>query len=340
MQKMKYASLVAMLFLLFFVRYKLEKTYHQLFSPFDSKKAFEIVSKKQVNQDDNTKDAHKECPICAAKAGAESLDDDSHSHHHCHHHTHSHEEHSECLMSPLANRHDYDETSQNTHAHEHSHEHEHEHEHEHDHDHNHDHEHEHDHDHDSFDYKEEDAMISDGLILVLQHLGLQQLAANLLWIQMDMDSHAGLMHRVRFALDLIPAIDPHFVDAYLLLAYVYAKEMNDNVKSRETLLWGLQHNPTSKDLLIQLGFQSLSHLKRYGEERYPEEALEAFNKVIVQGDYPPYVERLKARALVLAGRKEEALDFLKQLISSPLREKSQIDLDEILITKISEGNID
>jgi len=58
----------------------------------------------------------------------------------------------------------------------------------------------------------DEAAISHGLILILQHLGLRELAANLLWVQMDADSHAGLWHRVEFALELIPTIDPHFVE--------------------------------------------------------------------------------------------------------------------------------
>ncbi|NLI78803.1 MAG: hypothetical protein GX442_20475 [Candidatus Riflebacteria bacterium] len=178
--------------------------------------------------------------------------------------------------------------------------------------------------------------ISNGLILILEHLGMRELAANLLWIQMDADSHRGLWHRVEFALELIPAIDPHFVEAYLLLAYV--QDMNKQFdRSLATLRAGARNNPWRSELPIQIGVQCFNHTGRHGPGRDLPAALDAFTQACRLSDCPGYAFRLRAITLVASGRRDEAIAWLEQVKNMPDRSELDREMDRKLLDRFRKG---
>ncbi|RCK81074.1 MAG: hypothetical protein OZSIB_2451 [Candidatus Ozemobacter sibiricus] len=178
--------------------------------------------------------------------------------------------------------------------------------------------------------------ISHGLIVLLEQLGLRELAANLLWIQMDADSHRGLWHRVEFALELIPAIDPHFVEAYLLLAYLY-DEKGDYDRSLQVLRAGMRNNPWRSELPIQIGVQCLNFRQRHGPVRRLPEALEAFTTACRLSDAPGYAFRLRAITLVAMGRRAEAIAWLEAVARDPARSPVDRQQDERLLERFRAG---
>ena len=178
--------------------------------------------------------------------------------------------------------------------------------------------------------------ISNGLILILEHLGMRELAANLLWIQMDADSHRGLWHRVEFALELIPAIDPHFVEAYLLLAYV--QDMNKQFdRSLATLRAGALNNPWRSELPVQIGVQCFNHLGRHGPDRDLPGALAAFTQACRLSDCPGYAFRLRAITLAALGRRDEAIAWLEQVKAQADRSAQDREMDGKLIERFRKG---
>ncbi|MBF0500847.1 MAG: tetratricopeptide repeat protein [Candidatus Riflebacteria bacterium] len=178
--------------------------------------------------------------------------------------------------------------------------------------------------------------ISHGMVLLLKYLGLQELAANLLWIQMDADSHHELWHRVEFALQLIPTIDPHFVEAYLLHSFLMEQQGHFK-ESMEILQKGLRNNPYRSDIWVQIGVLNFNMKHRHGPDRDLEKALTAFTQVIRMSDCPSYIFRFRAIVLVALHRREDAIAYLEDLDKQPSRSDSERQQDAQLIKRIKAG---
>lgn len=183
----------------------------------------------------------------------------------------------------------------------------------------------------------QDTAISPGFVLLLRQLGFAELAANLLWIQMDADSHRGLWHRVEFALELIPALDPTFVDAYLLRSYMLDTNMKLYDEAIQVLERAVKHVPNRIELWQQIGVYCLNYKARHGQTRRLPRALEAFQHVCDFRDPPPYAIRMLAITLAAMERREEALKILEAVAASPERTADQRLSDQQVIERIKSG---
>lgn len=203
----------------------------------------------------------------------------------------------------------------------------------HDHEKSHDaHEHAHSHDHAS-----QDPSITPGFVLLLRELGFAQLAANLLWIQMDADSHRGLWHRVEVALELIPALDPTFIDAYLLRSFLLDEYMKKHDEALQILENAVKQVPNRIELWQQIGIFCLNHSGRHGPKRRLERALEAFNMMFRFYDPPPQTTRLIAVTLTAMERREEAIAILQKSADAADRPPDQQQIDREMIGRIRSG---
>ena len=179
--------------------------------------------------------------------------------------------------------------------------------------------------------------VSAGLILILHNLGLGELAANLLWIQMDSDSHAGLWHRVNFYLELIPKIDPHFVEAFLLRANLLDQGFRDVAKAMDLLETGIRSNPFHSELYVQLGVYALNYHNLHGPKRDLKKALEAFSKALAFPETPAHICRLYALTMAATGKRDEAVGFLKKVKEIPGRGAFDLSQDNLVIQRIESG---
>ncbi len=203
----------------------------------------------------------------------------------------------------------------------------------HDHENGHDaHEHAHSHDHAS-----QDPSITPGFVLLLRELGFAQLAANLLWIQMDADSHRGLWHRVEVALELIPALDPTFIDAYLLRSFLLDEYMKKHDEALQILENAVKQVPNRIELWQQIGIFCLNHSGRHGPKRRLEKALEAFNMMFRFYDPPPQTTRLIAVTLTAMERREEAIALLQKSADATDRPPDQRQIDREMTGRIRSG---
>lgn len=191
----------------------------------------------------------------------------------------------------------------------------------------------HDH-HADHGHADQNSAISPGFVLLLRQLGFAELAANLLWIQMDADSHRGLWHRVEFALELIPALDPTFIDAYLLRAYMLDTRMKLHDEAFQVLESALKQVPNRIELWQQLGIHCLNYHGLRGPTRRLSQALEAFQRVCNFQEPPPYAIRLVAITLAAMERREEAIKILESSLASPGRNDDQRRVDQLTIDRI------
>ena len=92
--------------------------------------------------------------------------------------------------------------------------------------------------------------------------------ANLLWIKADAYHHEFIEHNRKWSenkeliglLDMIVALDPHFVEAYGTGAYVYARGYKDDEKAFEYIRRGLVNNPKSGELNRLAALMKAKHL--------------------------------------------------------------------------------
>ncbi len=202
------------------------------------------------------------------------------------------------------------------------------------HEHHHDHGH---HDHAGHVHGTGDPTVSPGFVILLRQLGFAELAANLLWIQMDADSHAGLWHRVTYALELIPVLDPTFIDAFLLRAYLLDEFENRHAEAVELIEEALKHNPHRMELWQQIGIYCLNHGGRHGPTRDLPKALNAFYQASNFVDAPHYMIRMAAATLAAMERRDEAVQLLRQVMSIPGRPDDQLQIDRLMINRILSG---
>lgn len=182
-----------------------------------------------------------------------------------------------------------------------------------------------------------DSTVSPGLVILLRQLGFAELAANLLWIQMDADSHAGLWHRVTYALELIPVLDPTFIDAFLLRAYLLDEFENRHAEAVELLEKALKQNPHRMELWQQIGIYCLNHGGRHGPTRDLPKALDAFYTASNFVDAPAYMIRMAAATLAAMERRDEAVQLLRQVMTLPGRSEDQLQIDRLMVNRILSG---
>ncbi|OGK10912.1 MAG: hypothetical protein A2W80_06010 [Candidatus Riflebacteria bacterium GWC2_50_8] len=182
-----------------------------------------------------------------------------------------------------------------------------------------------------------DSSISPGFVLLLRQLGFAELAANLLWIQMDADSHSGLWHRVEFALELIPALDPTFIDAYLLRAYMLDMHMKLHDKALQVLESAVKQVPNRIELWQQIGIHCLNFNERHGKTRRLPRALEVFQRMCSFQDPPPHAIRMVAITLAAMEQREEAVRILEAAAASPERTEEQRRTDQLIIERVKSG---
>lgn len=194
------------------------------------------------------------------------------------------------------------------------------------------HEHAHGHDH-----AVQDPSVTPGFVLLLRELGFAELAANLLWIQMDADSHRGLWHRVEVALELIPALDPTFIDAYLLRSFLLDEYMKKHDEALQILENAVKQVPNRIELWQQIGIFCLNHSGRHGPKRRLKRALEAFNMMFRFYDPPPQTTRLIAVTLTAMERREEAISVLQKSADATDRPPDQQQIDREMIGRIRSG---
>lgn len=199
-------------------------------------------------------------------------------------------------------------------------------------------------DHDHADHHEHhahgqasDPAVSPGFVLLLRQLGFAELAANLLWIQMDSDSHRGLWHRVEFALELIPALDPTFVDAYLLRSFLLDEYQKRHDEALQILEGAAKQLPNRIELWQQIGIFCLNHTGRHGPKRWLPRALEAFQVMAEFSDAPIQSPRLIAVTLAAMERRTEAVKFLEASSGDQTRPLEQRKIDQTMIERINSG---
>ncbi len=201
-----------------------------------------------------------------------------------------------------------------------------------------DHEHDHEHDHHAHQkHATPDPAVSPGLVMLLRQLGFAELAANLLWIQMDADSHRGLWHRVEIALEIIPALDPTFIDAYLLRSFLLDEYQKRHDEALQILENAVKQIPNRIELWQQIGLFCMNHSRRHGPVRRLPQALDAFQKMYAFPDAPPPAARLVAVTLAAMERRNEAIAFLQQVASDTERPDDQKQIDRTMINRIREG---
>jgi hypothetical protein len=195
----------------------------------------------------------------------------------------------------------------------------------------------HHHHHHHEDSEAKDPSVSPGLAILLKQLGFAELAANLLWVQMDADSHREMWHRVDFALDMIPLLDPTFIEAYLLKSFfldVYRKQHKEALALLERAVKQVDNRI---ELWQQIGVLSLNHRGKHGDERNLARALEAFSIMRRFRDYPENTVRLIAVTLAAMERREEAIQIIEESMKSELKDEKQLSLDLGMIERIRAG---
>lgn len=157
--------------------------------------------------------------------------------------------------------------------------------------------------------------------------GFRELAANLLWLEMDEDFHKGRIHRLTPMMHTITALDPTFTEAYQVGAWHTAynetarlpdtpeelKTWSDRhgawvgpkelryFEGEEFLRRGIRNNPRNSYLYFDLGFAIIME-----KQNDPERALPYLEEA-VRYKHERYMPRTLARAYGLAGRHETAI---------------------------------
>lgn len=193
----------------------------------------------------------------------------------------------------------------------------------------------HEHKHDASETS--DVTVSPGLAIILRQLGFAELAANLLWVQMDADSHREMWHRVDFALDLIPALDPTFIEAYLLKSFFLDTYRKEHEKALDVLEKAVKHVANRIEIWQQIGVMCLNNGNRHGDKRNLPRALEAFGTMLRFSKAPEYTIRFYAITLAAMERRDEAIIILKQTSVDKSRHEAQRELDLKILERIKSG---
>jgi len=158
--------------------------------------------------------------------------------------------------------------------------------------------------------------------------GFRKMAANLLWLQTDEYFHSGESHLLLPTIRTVVALDPQFVDAYLIGAWHIAYNLTANLKPtpepekrwssryeawvgpQETYYYeaidllkdGIRNNPRNYRLYFDLGY-GIYEVKLNDHEEAAKYLSEA-----VRYRHEAWAARTLYRILMYAGRYEEAID--------------------------------
>jgi tetratricopeptide (TPR) repeat protein len=135
--------------------------------------------------------------------------------------------------------------------------------------------------------------------------------------------------RMGHVFDILTALDPAFVPAYVFGAFALAQEGRDFPAAERLMKQGLAANPTSGELAFQMGF--LYYVRPGGRDL--KRAAECFEQASRQPDGPPESARFAAFSRQNAGDLEVAYELWSQVErSSPnlyLREIAQREMARI-----------
>ena len=197
----------------------------------------------------------------------------------------------------------------------------------------------HHHEHSHREEHGEESKISPGLALMMKQLGFAEMAASFLWIQMDADSHKELWHRVDFELELIPALDPTFIEGFLLRSSILSRFRNDWKGAIYIIEKALKQLPNRIELWEQLGLICFNFRGRYGNEQNIKRAQEAYFTAASFTDSSSYNARFYVQTLSAEGKQEEAINIMKKLLADEERQKDtdthERDLD--LLKRLESG---
>lgn len=157
-----------------------------------------------------------------------------------------------------------------------------------------------------------------GQFLAAFAFGLQELAADFLWLTMNhhyLEQHFAKMIPY---LRTITWIDPHFLKAYRLGAWNFIYNMTveaDSLFQKEMykragialLEQGIQNNPDSYELYFELGWTYYQKLRQY------DLAIKYFS-LARKYERPPYVDRMLAHAYEKNGQLLEAWKLWRELL--------------------------
>ena len=193
--------------------------------------------------------------------------------------------------------------------------------------------------HENHEEQGEESKISPGLALMMKQLGFAEMAASFLWIQMDADSHKELWHRVDFELELIPALDPTFIEGFLLRSFILSRYRNDWKGAVYIIEKALKQLPNRIELWEQLGLLCFNFRGRYGNEQNIKRAQEAYAKAASLPESYSYNARYYVQTLSAEGKQEEAIATMKKLLADEERQKDEFthkqDLD--LLKRLENG---
>jgi tetratricopeptide (TPR) repeat protein len=110
--------------------------------------------------------------------------------------------------------------------------------------------------------------------------------------------------------EVIPELDPLYVDPYWLGAMILSVEVRDVDGALELLERGMENNPKAWILPYLAGWEA------EGADR-PLEAAEYFERAGAIPDAPPFVRRMGVGMLVRAGRFDDALRSWREVLDDP-----------------------
>lgn len=171
-----------------------------------------------------------------------------------------------------------------------------------------------------------------GLVGLAAAIGLQEVAALFLYLRSDLAEHERDWAMFDLCLEVIPWIDPHFVDAYTIRAVYFMG--SDPDRSRQILLEGVRANPGDWELWTDLAMLEL----RPPEGRAPDLAqVLRYLQGAVQGKHPHFVRRLFAAVLAGAGLRAEAERTYLDLLAEPGLAPADAALTEAALADLRAG---
>jgi tetratricopeptide (TPR) repeat protein len=166
--------------------------------------------------------------------------------------------------------------------------------------------------------------------------GFRRMAANLLWLKTDRYFHSGENHLMVPTIKAVVALDPQFIDAYLIGAWHMAYNMTPKIPptpeelkeyntkhnvwmgERERLMYagidllldGIVANPRNYKLYFDLGYAI------YEEKLEDHENAAKYLTEAIRYPHETWVARSRLRVLEYAGRYEEAIEGWKDFPES------------------------
>ncbi len=173
-----------------------------------------------------------------------------------------------------------------------------------------------------------------GQHLRLATLGHAETAADLAWLRAvqfygEHRRTDNRFERMPHVFDVLTALSPHFIPAYVFGAFALAQEGGDFARAERLMLRGLEANPRSGRLAFELGF--LYYVRPGGRDL--KRAAEYFEQAARQPDGPPQSARFAAFSRQHSGDLAVAYELwaavLEQSPNRYLREIAERNMREI-----------